>query len=191
MVAKKAGTACNSGPRSCSRLTYSLDVSDPLEVSDPIVGFGFDLSAADEPSGAELCSLAPLDLSDDWAAFEASSSAVAAPEDGDAELRSAAPPDVSAVPSAGSVACFATSGVTPGCVGSWPASGVLPDGGKSSAAMAGAMPRSTATAVVTRKRFIRTSFLSIDPIGTSDEITNLALYRSAARRSSRGQTNFL
>jgi Mg2+ and Co2+ transporter CorA len=52
------------------------------EDSDPIVGFGFDLSAAEEPSGAELCSLAPADVSDDWAAFEASSSADAAPDAG-------------------------------------------------------------------------------------------------------------
>jgi hypothetical protein len=120
-----------------------------------MVGFGFDLSAAEEPSGAELCSLAPPDVSDDWAAFEASWSADAAPDAGGAELRSWAPPDVSAVPVDGSVACFATSSDTPGCVGKFPASGAVPDGSDSSAAMAGAMPISKATAVVIRKRFIK------------------------------------
>jgi hypothetical protein len=77
-----------------------------------------DVSAADEPSGAELCSFAPVD----WSAlpedgFIASLSillALAAPEDGGAELCSAAPPDVSALPDDGWCADFEVSCDTPG-----------------------------------------------------------------------------
>jgi hypothetical protein len=82
-----------------ARLAYSL------ELSVPSVGFGLDVSAADEPSGAELCSFAPVD----WSALPEDGSiaplsillALAAPEEGGAELCSAAPPDVSALPDDG------------------------------------------------------------------------------------------
>jgi hypothetical protein len=64
-----------------------------------------DESAADEPSGAELCSLAPVDWSalpeDGSIAFLSTVLALAAPEDGGAELCSAAPPEVSALPDDG------------------------------------------------------------------------------------------
>jgi hypothetical protein len=61
-----------------------------------------------------------------------------AAEFGPAELCSAAPPDVSALPDGGTVACFAASDDTPGPVGSLP---------ESSAASAGARPSNNATAV--------------------------------------------
>ena len=121
------------------------------------MGFGFDLSAAEEPSGAELCSFAPVDESEDCALDDASWSAEAAPEEGAAELRSCAPPDVSAEPLEGSVACFAASGLTPDCVGSCPASdcpeGVDEDEDEDeSAAMAGAKLNDNATALVISRR---------------------------------------
>jgi hypothetical protein len=50
--------------------------------------------------------------------------------------------------------------------------------------MAGAVPISKATAVVMRKRFIENSFLTTNPIGTSDETTIWAGYRSVI------ETNF-
>ena len=64
-----------------------------------------DVSDADEPGGAELCSLAPVD----WSAVPEAGAiaslstllALAAPEDGGAELCSAAPLDVSAPPDDG------------------------------------------------------------------------------------------
>ena len=80
-----------------------------------MVGLGFDVSAADEPGGAELCSFAPPDVSELWPSVDFL--ALAAPEDGGAELCSAAPPEVSAEPvSAQSLAC-AASGETPAPVG--------------------------------------------------------------------------
>ena len=80
-----------------------------------MVGLGFDVSAADEPSGAELCSFAPLDSSELWPS--ADFWALAAPEDGGAELCSAAPLEVSAEPVSGCVASCDASGDTPAPVG--------------------------------------------------------------------------
>lgn len=46
---------------------YSVELSDSgLLLSAPIVGLGFDVSEAEEPSGAELCSFAPPELSELW-----------------------------------------------------------------------------------------------------------------------------
>ena len=73
-----------------------------MELSVPSVGLGLDVSAADEPSGAALCSFAPVD----WSALPEGGSialllALAAPEAGGAEVCSAAPPEVSALPDDG------------------------------------------------------------------------------------------
>jgi hypothetical protein len=68
-----------------------------------------------------------------------------AAEFGPAELCSAAPPDVSALPDGGTVASFAASDDTPGPVGSFP---------ESSAASAGARPSNNATAVDAKRRFM-------------------------------------
>lgn len=94
---------------------YSWELSDCPDL-DPIVGFGLDVLAADEPAGAELCSLAPLDLStspDSASESEDFGLALAAPEAGGAELCSLAPVELSAEPASGSVAAFAASCETP------------------------------------------------------------------------------
>ena len=80
---------------------------------------GFDVLEAEDPGGAELCSLAPLDVSISFFGIPLLSAdfPLAAPEAGGAELCSAAPPDVSALPDGGWVASFAASGETPGWVG--------------------------------------------------------------------------
>lgn len=70
-----------------------------------MVGLGLEISAAEEPGGAELCSFAPAD----WSALPESGPiaplstllALAAPEAGGAELCSRAPPEVSALPDGG------------------------------------------------------------------------------------------
>jgi hypothetical protein len=120
-----------------------------LELSNPIVGLGLEVSAADESGGAELCSLAPVDWSalpeDGAIAFSSGVVALAAPDDGGAELCSLAPPELSALPELGSVAFFEVSCETPGCVGSI---SVL------SAAKAGTKPSNTATAVQVIRRFM-------------------------------------
>ena len=114
-----------------------------------------EVSDADEPGGAELCSLAPADWSGlpDSGVIASSLGlvALAAPDDGGAELRSAAPPEVSALPDGGWVACFAVSCETPGCV----AVMLL-----SSAAKVGERPSNTVTAVPINKRFILLSLSS-------------------------------
>jgi hypothetical protein len=74
---------------------------------------------------------------------------LAAPEFGEAELCSAAPPDVSALPDWGCWAAFAASGETLGVVGNWPDC--------DSAAKAGARPRARATAVHANRCFIVSS----------------------------------
>jgi hypothetical protein len=48
-----------------------------------MVGLGFDVSDADEPSGAELCSFAPPDVSQLWPSVDFW--ALAAPDDGGAQ----------------------------------------------------------------------------------------------------------
>src|SRR5688500_20017996 len=81
-----------------------------LSFSDaPRDGFGFDESAAEEPSGAELCSLAPVEGSALVTLPSAGLSAAAAPEDGGAELCCAAPLELSALPESGVVAPLARS----------------------------------------------------------------------------------
>ena len=61
---------------------------------------------ADDPGGAELCSLAPVDWSASLAGMALLSAEFVLPaaEFGPAELCSAAPPDVSALPDGGTVA---------------------------------------------------------------------------------------
>src|SRR5687768_15401136 len=83
----------------------------------PRDGFDFDLSAAEEPSGAELCSFAPVEGSALVTLPSAGLSACAAPEDGGAELCCAAPLEVSALPDSGDLALSAASGEVPGVVG--------------------------------------------------------------------------
>jgi hypothetical protein len=112
------------------------------------VGFGFDC-AADDFGGAELCSLAPLDGSA-LLSGKVASEDLTLFDDGLAELRSAAPPDVSALPWLGTCASFEASGETPGCVGR----------AELSAAIAGVKPSSRAAAVQVRRRFIIPPFSS-------------------------------
>jgi hypothetical protein len=89
---------CRLGPshRSCvggPSAGYSLSV--------PSVGLGLDGSAAEDSGGAELCSLAPPDVSAVPAeGFMASAgfASLAAPDEGGAELCSLAPVEVSAPP---------------------------------------------------------------------------------------------
>jgi hypothetical protein len=72
---------------------YSLSV--------PIVGLGLDGSAAEDSGGAELCSLAPPDVSavpDEGFMASAGFASLAAPDEGGAELCSLAPVEVSAPP---------------------------------------------------------------------------------------------
>ena len=67
----------------------------------PSVGFGLEGSAADDSGGAELCSLAPPEVSaepDDGFMASAGFASLAAPDEGGAELCSLAPVDVSAPP---------------------------------------------------------------------------------------------
>jgi hypothetical protein len=66
----------------------------------PKVGLGLDGFAAEDSGGAELCSLAPPEVSVP-AAELLIEFVVAAPEEGGAELCSFAPPDVSAPPEGG------------------------------------------------------------------------------------------
>ena len=77
---------------------------------------------ADDPGGAELCSLAPVDWSASLAGMALFSAEFVLPaaEFGPAELCSAAPPDVSALPDGGTVASFEASDDTPGPVGCFP-----------------------------------------------------------------------
>jgi hypothetical protein len=79
--------------RGCVRFGYSLSV--------PSVGLGLEGSAADDSGGAELCSLAPPEVSadpDDGFMASAGFASSAAPDEGGAELCSFAPVDVSAPP---------------------------------------------------------------------------------------------
>ena len=65
----------------------------------PSVGFGLEGSAAEDSGGAELCSLAPPEVSaepDDGFMASAGFASLAAPDEGGAELCSLAPVDVSA-----------------------------------------------------------------------------------------------
>jgi hypothetical protein len=55
--AQSKGAAPKSGPS--RRLAFAPHYS--WELSPPRVGFGLEVSEAEEPGGAELCSLAPLD----------------------------------------------------------------------------------------------------------------------------------
>ena len=95
----------NSDPSLQRALGASLGLAYSLELSVPSVGLGLEVSAADEPSGAELCSFAPVD----WSALPEEGAiaslstllALAAPVAGGAELCSAAPPEVSALPDDG------------------------------------------------------------------------------------------
>jgi len=67
----------------------------------PSVGFGLEGSAAEDSGGAELCSLAPPEVSaepDDGFMASAGFASLAAPDEGGAELCSLAPVDVSAPP---------------------------------------------------------------------------------------------
>src|SRR5262245_19250786 len=159
--------------QSASRPYYSCDFSPPS------VGLGLEVSDADEPGGAELCSLAPAD----WSALPDSGViasslglvALAAPDDGGAELRSAAPPEVSALPDGGWVACFAVSCETPGCV----AVMLL-----SSAAKAGERPSNTATAVLINKRFILLSLSSPCNLANKLLCSSGTTSRTTARKTS-------
>jgi hypothetical protein len=84
---------------------YSLSV--------PNVGLGLAGFAAEDSGGAELCSLAPPEVSAP-AGEVVIEFVAAAPEEGGAELCSFAPPEVSAPPEGGLVAWFAAPGVAPG-----------------------------------------------------------------------------
>ena len=90
-----------------------------VSCSAPKLGLALDVLAADDPGGAELCSLAPVDWSASLAGMPllSAESVLPAAEFGPAELCSAAPPDVSALPDGGTVASFEASGETPGPVG--------------------------------------------------------------------------
>ena len=137
---------------------YSLELSD---CPDPRAGLALEVLAADESAGAELCSLAPRDLStspDSASASEDFGLALAAPDIGGAELCSLAPVELSAEPASGSVAAFAASCEVPDCVGGF--SCCLDEESSCSAARAGVRPsRSAAVAVETRNRVMTTSSL--------------------------------
>jgi hypothetical protein len=66
-----------------------------------VVGLGLDLSSADDPGGAELCSFAPDDVSLLVPAEEPDDLSSAAPDPSGAELCSFAPVEVSAPPAGG------------------------------------------------------------------------------------------
>ena len=150
----------------------------------PKVGFGLDGSAADDPGGAELRSMAPPEVSalapdGCWGGFIA----FAASDPGGAELRSRAPPDVSAWPDGGLVADSAASGVVaveaPADVPPVELLGFA----EVSAAKAGVSPSKAATAVQIRRRFIGVSSVTERPCTNASGRTEFLMNSQKSQRA--------